>query len=477
VGWGRLTWQRGYDDDEDFRGNARPRADRFFHGCCFGARPGCKGKPLTIRSGARANPASAIAAWPRRQVLVALTFLGCVIAYTDRVNISVAAVAMKEHFGWTQTEKGLVLSSFFFGYMLCMFIAGVIATRFGGKRVAGGAVIIWSLFTLLTPLAANLSIAALAAARMGMGMGEAGLFPATYELFGRWISPMERARAVSRFVSGIPLGTLVGLTASGWLVGRYGWPMPFYVFGFAGILWTILWFWQVRNDPRSDLRVGAEERRLLESFRTAGDPAKERVPWRRLLLAAPVVAIAVGQFAVGWTLYVLLSWLPSYFRDVQGLSIANAGLFSAGPWLVMAVAMNIGASVSDRMIRAGTSVTTTRKIMQCGGLVLSGLFLLATPAAHTPSLALILMIGAVAALGFTWSGFAAGILDVAPRHSGLLVGFTNTIAQIPGFVGVAVTGWLVDVTGTYTAAFILAAAISLTGATVFGLFFNARPIA
>jgi ACS family sodium-dependent inorganic phosphate cotransporter len=78
-------------------------------------------------------------------------FLGCVIAYTDRVNISVAVVAMKEHFGWTQTEKGLVLSSFFVGYMLCMFIAGVIATRFGGKRVAGGAVIIWSFFTFLTP--------------------------------------------------------------------------------------------------------------------------------------------------------------------------------------------------------------------------------------------------------------------------------------------------------------------------------------
>jgi ACS family sodium-dependent inorganic phosphate cotransporter len=435
-----------------------------------------KGKSLNIRSDAPANRASRIGVWPRRHVLVALVFLGCVIAYTDRVNISVAVVAMKEHFGWTQTEKGLVLSSFFVGYMLCMFIAGVIATRFGGKRVAGGAVIIWSFFTFLTPAAASISIPVLIAARIGMGAGEAGLFPATYELFGRWIPPIERARAASRFVSGIPLGTVIGLTASGWLVGRYGWPMPFYVFGLAGLFWMILWFWQVQNDPRSDSRVGVAERGLIESIRTAGDSSTERVPWRRLLLCRPVLAILVGQFATAWTLYVLLSWLPSYFRDVQGLSIAYSGLFSAGPWLAMAVAMNIGGSVSDRMIRGGTSVTTMRKIMQCGGLITSGLFLLATRGVHTPSIALILLIGAMAALGFTWCGYAAGILDVAPRHSGLLMGYTNTIGQIPGIIGVAVTGWLVDVTGTYTAAFVLAAAISLVGAMVFGLFFNALPV-
>jgi MFS family permease len=314
-----------------------------------------KGTSLSIPGAAPAHRANGIGALPRRHVLVALTFLGCVIAYTDRVNISVAAVAMKEHFGWTQSEKGLVLSSFFVGYMLCMFIAGVIATRVGGKRVAGVAVLVWSGFTLLTPLAAGISIPVLIAARVGMGMGEAGLFPATYELFGRWIPPVERARASSRFTSGIPLGTVIGLAASGWLVGRYGWPVPFYVFGLAGLLWMLLWFRQVENDPRADARVGAAERGLIESIRVAGDSTTEPVPWRRLLLSRPVLAIVISQFANAWTLYMLLSWLPSYFRDVQGLSIANSGLFSAGPWLAMAVPMNIGGSVSDRMIRGGNA--------------------------------------------------------------------------------------------------------------------------
>lgn len=414
-------------------------------------------------------------AWPRRHILVALTFLGCVIAYTDRVNISVAAVAMREQFGWTQTEKGFVLSAFFVGYMLCMFIAGMIATRHGGKVVAGSAVLIWSIFTLLTPYAAIVSFPVLIAARIGMGMGEAGLFPATYELFGRWIPQAERARAISRFVSGIPLGTVIGLAASGWLVARFGWPMPFYVFGFAGLIWMVLWFWQVHNDPQSDLRVGVAERGLLQSFRATGKT--ESVPWRQLLLSPSVLAIVISQFCGAWTLYVLLLWLPSYFRDVHGVSMANAGLLSAGPWLVMALTMNAGGSASDWMIQRGTSATVVRKIMQCGGLVVSAFFLLAARDAHTPALALILMMGAVASLGVIWSGFAAGILDVAPRHSGLLVGFSNTIGQIPGIIGVAVTGWLVDVTGTYTAAFVLAAAIGLAGAIVFGFYFDANPVA
>src|SRR5476651_246731 len=106
---------------------------------------------------------------PRRHVVVGLTFLAAVIAYTDRVNISVAAVAMREHFGWSQTQKGWVLSSFFVGYLLFMFVGGVLATRYGGKKVLGWSVLSWSVFTLLTPLAAIASLPLLLVTRVGMG--------------------------------------------------------------------------------------------------------------------------------------------------------------------------------------------------------------------------------------------------------------------------------------------------------------------
>ncbi|MFL6600457.1 MAG: MFS transporter [Steroidobacteraceae bacterium] len=416
-----------------------------------------------------------IARWPRRHVVVGFTFLGCVIAYTDRVNISVAALAMKEHFGWSQTQKGFVLSAFFVGYFLFMFVAGLLATRFGGKRLLGYSVAAWSVFTLVTPLAATLSLTALLFVRVGMGVGEAAMFPAALELFGRWAPPTERARAVARLYSGIPIGTLIGLMGTGWIVGRYGWPMAFYCFGVAGLVWVIFWFLEIHNDPVADPRLSSQERALLLKGGCA--TAVDRVSLPQLLLHKSVLAIVAAHIATAWSLYVLLSWLPSYFRDVQGLSVANAGLFAAAPWVVMFAVTNLAAVVADRMILRGVRVATTRKLMQCTGLVLSASFLLIIREAHSPASALVLLCAATGALGCTWSGFSPGFLDITPRHAAVLFGFSNTFATIPGIVGVAATGWLVDFTGTYSAAFILTAIVSVAGALIFGLFFDAHPIA
>ena len=404
--------------------------------------------------------------------MVAYTFVACALAYTDRVNIAVAAVAMREHFGWSQSEKGLVLSAFFAGYLLFMFVAGLVAARFGGKRVLGWSVLAWSAFTLLTPAAATLSMATLIAARIGMGIGEAAMFPAAYDLFARWVTQKERARATARMLSGIPIGTLIGLTGSGWLVAHFGWPAAFYAFGVPGLVWVVVWFQRVTNDPAADPRVTAEERALLAE--TSLPPTK--LPYRRLLLRAPVVAIAVAHFASNWSLYLLLAWLPSYFRDAHGLTIANAGLFSAAPWLSLFPASNLSAVVSDRMIGRGTSVTTMRKIMLCTGLIAAAAILLLIRDVGSPATALALMCATTAAIGCTWSGFPPAMLDVAPGYGSVLYGFSNTFATIPGIVGVAVTGWLVDVTGTYSAAFALAAAVSVLGALIFGFLFDARCI-
>jgi ACS family sodium-dependent inorganic phosphate cotransporter len=172
----------------------------------------------------------------------------------------------------------------------------------------------------------------------------------------------------------------------------------------------------------------------------------------------------------------LLSWLPSYFRQAQGLSIGNSALASAAPWLVMFLAGNLAGTTSDRMIARGISVGLTRKIMQSGGLIVSASFLLLLREVHTPLSALVLLCAATGALGCTWSGFAPGFLDVAPRHGAILYGFSNTFATIPGIVGVAITGWLIDLTGTYSAAFLLSASVSILGAGLFWVFFEAREL-
>jgi len=356
-----------------------------------------------------------------------------------------------------------------------MFAAGLLAQRFGGKRVVGWSVLAWSMFTLLTPSAATASITVLIAARIGLGVGEAGMYPSAFKLFGRWVPAAERGRAAALINSGTSAGSLIGLMSSGWLVQHYGWPAPFYVFGVIGLLWLIAWLQQVQDDPSADQRLGAEEHELLRTVQVATYvPARVRL--RRLLLRRAVAGIVVGQLGFAWSLYVLMAWLPSYFRDVHGLSITHSGLFSAAPWLTMFAFSNVAGSVADWMIQRGMNVTTSRKLMQCGALLVSAALLLALHEAYSPGAALALLCGAAGALAFTSAGHMPAYLDVAPRHGALLFGFGNTFAQLPGIVGVAVTGWLVDITGTYSAAFVLTAIVSIVAALVFGLFVDARPI-
>ena len=201
----------------------------------------------------------------------------------------------------------------------------------------------------------------------------------------------------------------------------------------------------------------------------------DRKSLQQLLLRPTVLGIVAGHVAYTWNLFVLLSWLPSYFRDVHGVSIANSGLFAAAPWLTMFVVSNLAGTAAERMVRHGVSVTTTRKIMQCGALIVSAGLLLALRGVHSPGAALTILCAAAGALACTAAGHMAVYLDVAPRNGAVLFGFGNTFAAVPGIVGVAITGWLLDVTGTYLAAFVLTAIVSAVGALAFGLLVDARP--
>ncbi|MDB6091511.1 MAG: transporter [Gammaproteobacteria bacterium] len=413
--------------------------------------------------------------WGRRHLLIALCVLAIIIGYTDRVNMSVASVAMRTQFGWTQTTKGFVLSAFFVGYISFLYVGAWLATRFGGKRVLGLAVLIWSICTLLTPIAASISMSFLIAVRIAMGIGEAAMFPATYELFGRWVPPVERTGAVAAVFSGISIGTVVGLAATAWITARYGWPMAFYGFGILGLLWVAIWFVSVSNDHAADPRLTPSERALIDEISPGGAPPGE-VPWRQVFAEPAFRAVVITHFSTTWSLYVFLTWLPSYLSDVQGLTVAKSGFFSAAPWIAMCGMTYLAAAISGALLRRSVSLANTRKLMQAIGLLGSASLLVLTSHVHTPAMALGLLCGAAGALGFAWSGYAPNLIDLAPRHSALLGAFSNTIATIPGIVAVSITGWLVDATGTYTAAFVLSAAVSVIGALVFVRFGSTRAI-
>jgi len=416
-------------------------------------------------------------AWGRRHTLVLLVVLAVTIGYSDRVNISVAALAMREQLHWTQTTKGLVLSAFFVGYLGAMLASGWLAQRFGGRIVLGIAVLWWSVCTLATPWAAQVSLPMLLIARIAIGAGEAAVFPASIELIARWTPRAEHAGATTFMLSGVPLGTVVGLLGTGWLLTRWAWPSAFYVFGALGIAWAFAWFALTAASPATAPRLGAAERSLLE--REAEGPAVvgEPIPWRALLSHRAVWALVAAHFALTWTLYVLLSWLPSYLRDVQGVAIGTAGIFAAAPWIANFATTHLGVAASAAIVRRTGRAALARKSLQAVALLGSAACLvLARFAPHSAAAVLAILCLGTGLLGCGWAGYGPNFLDLAPRHSPLLFAFSNTIATIPGVVGVSITGWLVDLTGTYDAAFMLAAAVSVAATLVFAVFGSSRPV-
>ena len=402
----------------------------------------------------------------KRHILVALCFLATFICYIDRVNISVAVIPMAEQFGWSGTTKGLVLSSFFIGYMGAMIPSGWLANRIGGKLLLGLALIGWSVFTFLTPIAASLSFAVLIATRIAMGIGEAASFPAVYNLFARWLPPTERTRAVAFNLTGIALGTIFALSTTGWLVAGYGWQSVFYVFGMAGIVFAIVWFLFVHARPSAHPTISAAECALLAQVEAEAGEHGDHVPWGRLLSHSAVWALIFNHFCSNWTLYLMLTWLPSYFRDAQNLSVAGSGVFAVGPWVSYFVVGNLGAAIADRLITRGADLTLVRKGFQIAGLLGSASFLLFASNATTPMAALATLCGALGLLGLTWSGLASNHLDIAPKHADVLFSITNTAGTLPGIIGVAATGFLLDLTGGYTATLIVAAGVNVVGAIV-----------
>ena len=263
----------------------------------------------------------------QRHLMILLSAFAVFICYIDRINMSVAIIPMAEEFGWGPQMQGTVLSSFFVGYLLLQIVGGTLADRYGAKVVLGTGVLLWSLFTMLTPLAASFGLGILILNRILMGMGEAVTFPSIYALLARWVPASERARAMGAINSGIPLGTVFALLATPLIVRVYGWEWAFYSFGLIGIIWFFVWQKLASSQPADHTNITAKE---LAHIQSEGEPSKaETAPPILSLLKSPAIrAIMVAHFCNNWSLFLLLTWLPTFINKGLGVDYASVGMFT-----------------------------------------------------------------------------------------------------------------------------------------------------
>jgi len=410
----------------------------------------------------RAPSPTTQARWPERYTIVALFFLSTALCYIDRVSISVAIIPLASQYHLDSAAQGIVLSAFFWGYLWPQLLGGWMADRFGGYLVLAAGVAVWSLATILTPLAAALSFATLLGVRVMLGLGEGINFPSIHSLASRWTLPSERTRVIALNFSGMYVGTVVALTATPAIIAHFGWPSVFYISGGIGAAWVAVWLARSAAQPEKSPHVRGDELALITAGRTA-EAVAGPVPWRRIVRESAVWAIVLAHFCSNFGFNILLLWLPTYLKHTFGMSLSRVGLYSLVPWIATFATINTGGWISDLLIARGMSVTVVRKTMQGVAFSFGALPLLMIPAAHSPAAAIALITLSASANGLSQSAYGVNHLDVGPSYAGLLMGLSNTIATVPGIIGVAIAGLIVQVTHSFAGVFYMIAAVYVVG--------------
>ena len=407
--------------------------------------------------------------------LVSMTVLAVYICMIDRIAISIAIIPMAEENGWSPTVQGAVMSAFFLGYVTLQIPAGYLSDRFGGKWVLGLGVLFWSLFTLLTPASAALGISILLACRFLMGVAEAVTWPSIYSLYSRWVHPDRRASAVGLMNSGISGGSVIALICTPWLISVWSWQGAFYLYGLLGILWFAIWAPIARSRPTVKTDWDASEAALANpkslqdenQAETLSQPVYPRLTVRGMLRSRAVWAIAIAHICINWSLYLVLSWFPTFVNRELGADLQLAGFLALAPTLVSLIMAPTAGRLFDRLVARGADRLKIRRWMQSiAFLGITGAMLgITLTDSLVVSVTVITLSNALTA--FSIGGFATNHLDIAPNQSGLLMGVTNTLAAVSSSLSVFVSGWIQTATGGWDAVFQTAAGVSLLGAVIY----------
>ncbi|KAL0678492.1 hypothetical protein Bca4012_006473 [Brassica carinata] len=411
-----------------------------------------------------------------RVKVVAMLALALALCNADRVVMSVAIVPLSLSRGWSKSFSGIVQSSFLWGYLISPIAGGTLVDRYGGKVIMAWGVALWSLATFLTPWAADTSLWALLAARAMVGVAEGVALPCMNNMVARWFPPTERSRAVGIAMAGFQLGNVVGLMLSPILMSQGGIYGPFVIFGLSGFLWMLVWLSATSSTPDRHPQITKFELEyIMHKQQTSTKENKRNTtgvipPFRRLLSKMPTWAVIVGNAMHSWGFFVLLSWMPIYFNSVYHVNLKQAAWFSAVPWSMMAFTGYIAGFWSDLLIRRGTSITLTRKIMQSIGFIGPGIALIGLTTAKRPLIASAWLSLAVGLKSFSHLGFLINLQEIAPEYSGVLHGMCLTAGTFAAIVGTVGAGFFVELLGSFQGFILLTAILYLLSALFYNIY-------
>jgi MFS transporter, ACS family, hexuronate transporter len=369
-------------------------------------------------------------------------------------------------------QLGLVFSLFSFGYAMFCFVGGYLSDRVGPKRVVTASMAAWSVFCGLTGAAFNFP--SLLAVRLLFGMGEGPLGSAINKMAGQWFPRREQATAVGMSNAGTPLGGAVAGPVVGLIAIHFGWRMSFAVIAIAGVLWTLVWVLLAADRPSQHRWMGASELAEIEIDRGGSGVAAPALLLGDYLRRPAVLIVAFAFFDYACLLYFFLSWFPTYLTAARHLSMKSMSLVMMIPWLFGFLGITLSGWLTDAVFRRTGRAVFARKLVLVGGLAVASACVTLAVAVADVRFAVALMAVSLFSLYLTGATYWAIILDMVHSSKvGGVSGFVHLIASLGGVVSPAATGLLVQWTGTFTSAFILAGALAATGALAVAIWVRA----
>lgn len=391
--------------------------------------------------------------------ILLLLCLMYMILYVDRVNISTAAPLIRTELGLSNTQLGLAFSAFAYPYALFQLIGGYFGDRFGARLT----LCVSGLIVCAATAAAGMvgGLASLIAARVALGIGEGATFPTATRAMSVWIPEQSWAFAQGITHSFARIGNALTPPLIALLVQLVSWRGSFVVLALASLIWVLVWTWYFRDVPTSP-PLSKEEFASLP--RRSVDRGKANVPWFKLFKRMlPVTAV---DFCYGWTLWLFVSWIPSFFYQNYHQDLQRSAFYSAGVFLGGVIGDTLGGMMSDRILRrTGDRVAARRNIIVTG--MLGGfLFLIPVMLVHDVNVAALSLAFAFFFIELVVGPIWAVPMDIAPRYSGTASGMMNFGFGVAGIVSPLVFGYFVDRTGSWTLPFAGSVCLLLVGAAL-----------
>ncbi|TQD95811.1 hypothetical protein C1H46_018553 [Malus baccata] len=348
------------------------------------------------------------------------------------------------------------------------------------KKVLQFGVLTWSLATGLVPLVAGFT-PGLVLSRILVGIGEGVSPSAATDLIARQTIPLEeRSRAVAFVFGGLSVGSVAGFLLAPPLIQNLGWESVFYIFSSLGIAWYLGFqflegqaSWVGESIPRSQ----STDVKKTWSTEELGDSLKD-VPWKAFFQSPAVWAMIYAHFCGSWGHYTCLAWLPTYFSEELNLNLTEAAWVSILPPLASIFVTSIASQFADSLISTGVQTTTVRKVCQTiAFLSPAACMTLSSLDLGLPHWEVVgILTGGLALSSFALSGLYCTHQDMSPEYASILLGITNTVGAVPGIIGVALTGFLLDSTHSWSISlFIPSIFFYLTGTVVWLVFASSKP--